>query len=592
MKVPSLPRGKNWASNSILASKIVCLLCLPPRPRLRYPHPSASQLRDDNSSSSRSFNMPHVTVDDDNWEDDDDAVRDLVKPLKTPRLRELVLRPWLRSRRRALMDRDEQGDDELEDDEEDEDYRRTLGEHRFREFQLVGSGDAAGDDEGRAVPPWLLQGNGDDTAAVRFLSFLFRRRRHPHAVIVVVWLSPHHFVACDSGGELPLHRIRGASMVDWSRDVRELHAHVTTTDGKCYQLCFGVVDRANANAADDDDDAADVAWMPALGSLLAQRRDVASIVCDLDVNRHLSFLEAVVSPAPPPPPQQGRRTLTFALRNWPSNVSEAAARILACHTHPDTRVGIDLVKWSREGAIVLADAVRTNQCPKRLAVSGAAELEKVEPLADALRVTTSLEELDLALSSDADSEALWCSRLLLDAIGRNVGLRKFAANRFGRINDDNNDISDFMKELWSSVLRSRTLTSVNVQLVMTSHVSRSGAGRRAVAQHVVQLLQSNRVVTHLLYNPDSHDPYIMETQALPLLQLNRLRAAATDTNRYLGAFLGSDPVRRCPMLRYQLLRSSVSTLARHGEKLLLSAASRGADEDERDRKRARRDGPT
>jgi hypothetical protein len=256
------------------------------------------------------------------------------------------------------------------------------------------------------------------------------------------------------------------------------------------------------------------------------------------------------------------------------------------------------VKWSREGAIVLADAVRTNRSPKRLAVSGAAELEKVEPLADALRVTTALEELDLALSNDAGPEALWCSRLLLDAIGRNVGLRKFTANRFGR-NGDDTDITDLMKELWSSVLQSPTLTSVNVQLLMTSHVSSSGAGRRAVAEHVMQLLQSNRVLTHLLYNPDTHDPYIMETQALPLLQLNRLRAAATDANRYLGAFLGSEPVRRCPMLRYQLLRSSVSTLARHGEKLLLSSpsllssVSRGADEDERDRKRARRDdGPT
>jgi hypothetical protein len=541
--------------------------------------------------------MPHVTVDGDNWDDDDDAVRDLVTPLKSPRLHEWVLRPWLRSRRRAMADDDgdddDDDDDEQGDDEFEDDYRRTFGEHRFREFQLVvGSGDAAGDDACRVVPPWLLQGNGDDAgAAGRFLSFLFRRRRHPHAVdvVVVVWLSPHHFVACDGN---PRHGICGASMRDWSSRVRELHAHVTTTaSGWCYQLCFGVVggDNAGIDGEDDAGAAADVAWMPALGSLLAQSRDVASIVCDLDVNRHLGFLDAVVSPAPMPP-QQGRRTLTFALRNWPSDVSEAAARILAYHTHPDTRMGIDLVKWSREGAILLADAVRTNRSPKRLAVSGAAELEKVEPLADALRIATALEELDLALSSDADLEALWCSRLLLDAIGDNVGLRKFAANRFGRNNDDN-AITEFMKEFWSSVLRSRTLTSVNVQLLMTSHLSRSGAGCREVAQHVVQLLLSNRVVAHLLYNRDTHDPYIMESQALPLLQLNRLRAAAGDAvNRYLGAFLGSEPVRRYPMLRYQLLRSSASTLARHGEKSSLS--SRGSGEDERDRKRARIGGPT
>jgi hypothetical protein len=528
--------------------------------------------------------MQQATVDD-NWEDDDDddAVRDLVRPLKTPRLHETVLRPWLHSRRRAMAD-DDGDDDALEDD-----YRRTFGERRFREFQLVvRSGEGAGGQEGRVLPPWWSAADDDAGAAERFLSFLLRPRT---VVVVVVWLSPRHFVACDGNPRHPIPY--GASMREWSSRVRELHTHVTTTaSGWCYELCFGVV--AGANAGIDDDTAADVAWMPALGALLAQSRDVASIVCDLDINRHLGFLEAVVSPAPMPPPQEGQRNLTFALRNYQSDVSEAAARILACHTHPDTRVGIDLVKWSREGAALLADAVRTNRCPKRLAVSGAAELEKVEPLADALRVTTALEELDLALSSGADLDALWCSRLLLDAIGHNVGLRKFAANRFGRTNDDDdddNDITGFMKELWSSVLRSRTLTSVNVQLLMTGHVSRSGTGRRAVAEHVVRLLQSNRVVTHLLYNPDTHDHYIMESQALPLLQLNRLRAAATDANRYLGAFLGSEPVRRYPMLRYQLLRSSVSTLARHGEKLL-SSSSRGSGEDKRDRKRARIDGPT
>jgi hypothetical protein len=147
---------------------------------------------------------------DDNWDDD---ARDLVKPAKTPRFHEAVVVPWLNGRSLNVMMMEDTDDDEYDEEGDDDDFyyedddceyydncRWTFGEHRFREFQLVGCGDGAGGEEGR-VPPWwnadddAVGRNGDDTAAERFLSFLFRGRNRPLPVAVVVWLSPRHFVA-------------------------------------------------------------------------------------------------------------------------------------------------------------------------------------------------------------------------------------------------------------------------------------------------------------------------------------------------------------------------------------------------------------
>jgi hypothetical protein len=149
------------------------------------------------------------------------------------------------------------------------------------------------------------------------------------------------------------------------------------------------------------------------------------------------------------------------------------------------------------------------------------------------------------------------------------------------------DIAEVM-EPWTSVLRSRTLTKVNLHLWPIADPP-GAAHRREVALHVVDLLRSNRVLTDLQYNPDLHDAHIMEAQAVPLLQLNRLRAAASDAHRFLAVFLGSEPVRRHPMLRYHLLRSNVGTLVRH-LRYAPSPPSRCSEADGQ-LKRARLDGP-
>jgi hypothetical protein len=89
----------------------------------------------------------------------------------------------------------------------------------------------------------------------------------------------------------------------------------------------------------------------------------------------------------------------------------------------------------------------------------------------------------------------------------------------------------------------------------------SDGERRECARRAVALLASNRVVTDLRYNAHTHDADIMEAEARPLLQLNRLRSASANLGRFLPAFLSSSaPVRRHPMLRYCVLRRNVGTL--------------------------------
>jgi hypothetical protein len=264
---------------------------------------------------------------------------------------------------------------------------------------------------------------------------------------------------------------------------------------------------------------------------------------------------------------------------------EAAARVVAFHTHPETTLDIDMERWGRTGAAVLAEAVRTSRCPKRLHLSRVDRREIVEPLADALRVAQSVEELDLRFFTDARTEGRQCVRLMQDAIGDNVGLRTLTVTHSARV-----DSSEVMKEWWTSALRSRTLASVNVQVVVPRGAPPRAADRRSeVALHVVHLLWSNRVVTDLRYHPDLHDAAIMEAHAVPLLLLNRLRAAAVDASQCFGALLGSEPGRRHPMLRYHLLRSNVGTLVLHLPRS--PSPPRGSEEDGA-RKRARLDGPS
>jgi hypothetical protein len=529
--------------------------------------------------------MSNVDDIDDNLND----VRDLVEPVARPRIRTWVLEPW---RRRKLV---AGGDDD----------------GYFRELQLVGSDGAAGSDDildgggGAVVPSWLdtvatteecrssscSSNNADAAAANRFRSFLLRRRRDR---TVVVWLSPSHFVAC----RWHTATSRCAGVSEWARAVLELHLYVTVS-GDTYEIGFGcaVAGAGGAGAgvgagADDrgelrsraEKTAAAASWARVLGALVALSPLVTSIVSHLDSGRccHVGCLEAIASAAPPP---EGR-TLQLSLGSFlPVPLREAAARVVAFHTHPDTTLDIDMERWGRTGAAVLAEAVRTSRCPKRLHLSGVDKLGMVEPLADALRVARSVEELDLRFFTDARRESRQCVRRMQDAIGNNVGLRTLTVMHSARV-----DSPEVMKEWWTSVLRSPTLTSVNVQVVVPRGAPPRAADRRSeVARHVADLLRSNRVVMDLRYHPDLHDADIMEAHAVPLLQWNRLRIAARDANRCLAGFLGSGPVRRHPLLRYHLLRNNVGTLVHH---LRISSPSSRRSEEDGDRKRARRDGPS
>jgi hypothetical protein len=91
------------------------------------------------------------------------------------------------------------------------------------------------------------------------------------------------------------------------------------------------------------------------------------------------------------------------------------------------------------------------------------------------------------------------------------------------------------------------------------------------------MLKSNRILTHIKYNPRTHDESIMESQAVPILYLNRLRRILSPTpktddddcteaakvtmtpDRILPLLLSrSSVVRRHPMLQYHRLRTHVS----------------------------------
>jgi hypothetical protein len=531
--------------------------------------------------------------------DENHGLRDLVEPVQRPRIHELVINPFLdfceEMQREARANVHGSFFSYRSRDQRRPPVREPYP--RYSEWQIVGSCDDGGGDggedtesgEGRADslldrlvarftsnPAYNGRDDGVENTIQRLLSFLL----HEQPVTRVIWLSRVHFVVCDG----PASHVPDPNHMGWWNRVVAFHADVQRVDdGNHYRICLGVAaggrrisQEGRAERAGD--------WPPVLAALLARSALLRAIQCDLNVSRHVRFLEAIVSPAPPFP---GGRDLTLGLGYWQFDVTEDAARILAYRTHPDTRVQIDLRKWGRDGALILADSVRTNRCPRRLKFRGADQLESAEPLASALRVTRSVEVLEGQFSPGWSPQVQRCTDLLLAAIGDNVGLRTLVAEQSCR-----KDVCGRMKAMWSSVLRSRTLQCVNVQLTKYPvEPPPADADRREVARHVVDLLRSNRAVTDLRYNPATHDPDIMEAHAIPILQLNRLRAAAGATvNRCLLLFLGSKPVRRHPMLRYHLLRSSVSTLVRHGDK---SASSpRGSGENERERKRARIDGPT
>jgi hypothetical protein len=395
--------------------------------------------------------------------------------------------------------------------------------------------------------------DADADAAKRFASFLFHDRPETR----IVWLSPAAYVACDG----PASRLRSADRTAWSDPANLFWAEVTAAEGgRVFWL--GLRRGGPRHRAEAED-----TWPPVLAALASRWAAAAeaaeSVRFFLNVGRHVRFLAAVVSPRPLGERGRGRRTLCFA--HPLQDVTEAAARILARCTHRDTAVKVRLDEWGRAGAAILAEAIRTDRCPRRLVLTALGDglgvrEEDIVLLATALRGASAVEELDLELPRWCLSDA--CTRALLGAIRDSAGLRALTASRRS-LCDVCRPVNDFFNDFWSAALGSRTLASVDAAGISPRDRS-PAAARCGAARHVVELLMSNRVVTDLRYNPDTHDADIMDRQAVPLLQLNRLRAAAANASdrRRLALFFGSGPVRRHPMLRYYLVRSNVGSLFR------------------------------
>jgi hypothetical protein len=235
-------------------------------------------------------------------------------------------------------------------------------------------------------------------------------------------------------------------------------------------------------------------------------------------------------------------------------VTEEAAQIIARRTHRETVLEVDGRAWDGSGVPVLAEALRENQCPKHLVVRGFAEAGGiVDVLWRAVGSTRAVEVLEVEIPS------LEASCRLLEAIRGNVGLQKLVATHpcFAT--------GEFMKEFWSAALTSRTLTTVDASH-LTAHILVPDGDPHECARHVVALLRTHRGVIDFRCDPRAHDAALMEAEAVPILQRNRLRrmaAAADSNNRRLPALLGSALVRRHPMMRYHQLRRNVDTLLLH-----------------------------
>jgi hypothetical protein len=289
-------------------------------------------------------------------------------------------------------------------------------------------------------------------------------------------------------------------------------------------------------------------WGPLLLKIFARASNVLAISCSNVSPSLSSSLAEIVSIAPP---SRGR-TLEFREVS-----TDAAAQVLALHTHRDTELVVHPVGWGQHRLSLLADAMRDNQCAPRLAVAHTPDEALASALATGIRSTTALEAITVHLS-DRTLASAGSSKLMIGAVGENVGgIRRVtvAPASTARVR--------LLQQFWRSVLASRTVEHVDVTVPTADH-RYTLKHRREVARLVVELLQSDRVVTHIEYNAHTHDADTMEAEARPLLQLNRLRSASAHRGRFLLAFLAlSAPVRRHPMLRYCVLRRNVGTLVRH-----------------------------
>jgi hypothetical protein len=471
-----------------------------------------------------------------------------------------------------------------------------LDENRYSEWQLLGGGE--GEDSASlarvlslltTTAPTHDGGGGGATAKRRLLHFLFNDGPKTR----IVWLSRTRFLRCE-GPNSPVH---GRF---WSFYDRERHllpplcasaraaARVAATSVapaaayRNYAIYLGCVPGVPAPTEADR-------WPAALMSLLYRAPGAASFQCTLDPGLDLACLEAAVVIEPP---RGGTTKLDF---HGSSAVTAEAARVIAHRTHRETALCVDVEVWGERGVAVVAEALSANRCPKHLDVDGTDE-DGFQPLGRALRATAAVDVLEVDFPPYVEE---WPDpesgpALLLEAIGGNVGLRRLVVPS-GR------DVEVFLviplwKAFWSAALASRTLRSVDASRMTETYPFPLGF-RQELTGHVVSLLRTNRVMTHLLYDrdsPDSFDGAIMEAEAVPILQLNRLWRAAADAHCSLASFLTSDLIRRHPalfrrhpMIRYHLLRSNVDALVIQFVKSTSSSAEVPGD----DRRRNPRSDP-
>jgi hypothetical protein len=536
-----------------------------------------------------------MNVVDDNHRDD---IRDLgVEPVTVPgggaRFRESVFAPWAAA--------------SAADGAIPEYYwSGPLDETSYSEWQFAGSSSSSNDDDGDGDG----DGDGDDAASLdRVMSLLLATSSTPPeassppasdatkrlllaflfgddgSAVRVLWLSRARFLVCHGPRSDPLDDFW---YIFWaSGDNMALEARFDTTSAAVaaapaapaaitnegefrYVFRIGRVPGAVPAASIEGD-----RWPAAVALLLSHGPEASAFGCRLPPGPDNACLEALVEWEPPPPPSPrggGTRPLVFD-----HVTEEATACIIARQTHPRTAVVVNVDAWGEGGVAVLAAAMLAHQCPERLILErlDRGSRSKVEILARALRATTAVKELQVAIPSPTGQHqpadpGCCAARLLLGAIRGNVGLVTLVSARQDIVS------SSFLKEFWTSVLASRTLRRVEATEMTSDPFLQDGESEEC-ARHVVALLRTNRVVIDLRYNRHSLDAAIVEAEAVPILHLNRLRhvaveaaSAADDANRGLVSLFGSALVRQRPMMTYYLVRSNVDTLALH---LLLSTSS-------------------
>lgn len=385
-------------------------------------------------------------------------------------------------------------------------------------------GEAAAEGVGDGV--LLMLWNNPESVGKIFVPFLFLDRDDT----LVLWLNDTHFLMCvgpdaDSGeGSLPF-------------ELEQMNAH---GEFSFYVTYEGREHRFVLNSASDlrDDD-----WPLVLLELISRSDSVSAISGAFPIST--LELEAIVARAPP-----GGRTIDvrrFRLA--------ATARVLAFGCHANVTLVVRLAQWG-EHVSILVEAIRANRSPKRLVLEDLTQSDRTTMLADAIRTTAWVEEVTLRFFSWLVTRD--CFDTMLAAIGESQGIRTLVVVQHSDVTCPR------MKSLWSSVLTSRTIESIDVT-EMEAGNQYTDAERRECAELVVSMLRSNPIVTQITYNRGTHDERVMEQQAVPLLSRNRFRHVvkalldrpATERERFASSLLGSEMVRGRPELLYPLVVSLV-----------------------------------